>query len=117
MSTTGGITGPVTYAAGTTSRTNNGKAASVSEAYAHAGSGVSGGGKPAGDGNGDRLELSEHGRLLSHAAQLAGKLRDIGDVRPEAIDQARAMIESGELFSSDALRQAARNLMKIIKRA
>ena len=111
MATTG-ISPTLTYTAGTVSRPAGGKAASVSEAYAGAGSAITGGTDTR---SVDRLELSEQGQLLSRAADLASGLNSLPDARDDAIDKAKAMIESGELFSPSALKQAARNIGRFLK--
>lgn len=115
MSATGGISNSINVTAGTVSHSTGGRAATVSEAYANVKSaGITAPGQQT-QATGDKLELSETGKLLSQAAQLAPKLQDVPDVRQDAIDKARQMIESGELFSKDAIRQAARNLRQFLK--
>jgi len=84
----------------------------------------------------DRVELSDRGRLLALAASFTGPnhrqaalsakvfahshslpgLASLAeqDVRPDAIENARRLIESGELFSRDALRRAARKIRPLL---
>jgi len=64
---------------------------------------------------GDRVDLSAQGKLLSKAAEIAGKLKDIPDTRQDVIDRAKKLLESGELFSKDNIRKAARNLKPFIE--
>ena len=115
MPTTGGLSNSISVTAGTVSHAASGRAATVTEAYSHAKSAGNTAAGTQAQASRDRLELSDAGQLLSDAAQIAKKLHDIPDVRQDVIDNARQMIESGELFSTDALRQAARNLRGFLK--
>jgi len=113
MASTGGILPTTTLAPGTVSRTGSGKAASVTQAYAHAaGTTAAASNQPA---RGDRVDISEQGRLLCQALQFAAPLNDVPDVRPDKVEEARKLIESGELFSKDAIRQAASNIKDVLK--
>ena len=100
----------VTHDPGTVSRSGSGKAASITEAYAHNASRVANSAAT----KGDRLEPSDKGRLLGEAAGLIKRLNALSDVRPEAVERARRMIESGELFCKDAIRQAAEGLKRFL---
>ncbi|HUW31331.1 MAG TPA: hypothetical protein VM223_06930 [Planctomycetota bacterium] len=111
MSATGGISrATATYLAGTVSQTASGRPATVTEAFAQPG-----GTTDARTDRADRMELSETGRLLSYASDLARKLKDLPDVRPEVIDNARRTLESGELLSDDVIRQVAGKLGTFVK--
>jgi len=102
----------VTLDTGTVSRSASRKAASITEAYnAHNSPRITN--APA--AKGDRLELSERGRLLSEASGLAKKLERLPDVRPQTIERAERMMESGELFSKDAIRRAAERLRRFLE--
>ena len=116
MSALGGIHNSVTCATGTVSQTGGGRADSVSETYAP-NPAVSTTARPpsAMPHDGDKLEISELGKLLSSAAELARKLGEVPDTREDAIDTARRMIESGELFSDDAIHQAAHRLKRFLR--
>ena len=105
--------GPLTYNPGTISRSGGRKAASVTEAYAHNSSGASR--KVA--SKADKLELSARGRQLGQAAAFTKKLDTMPEVRPDAIENARKMIQSGELFTQKAIRQAAKNLKNFLQQA
>ena len=96
----------VTGNLGSVGRSQTQRAASVTKAYAHNASRIT----HNGTAKGDRLEFSQRGRMLSEAEGLAKKLEGAPDVRPEAIEEARKAIDSGELFSKRAIRQAANNL-------
>jgi len=111
MSETGGISrATASYLAGTVSQTASGRPATITEARDLLGSITS----TQGDQS-DRVELSETGRLLSYASDLARKLKNLPDVRPEVIDNARRMLESGELFSDGVIRKAAGELSRFLK--
>ena len=111
MSETGGISrATASYLAGTVSQTASGRPATVTEAFAQPG-----GTTDARTDRADRMELSETGRLLSYASDLARKLKDLPDVRPEVIDNARRTLESGELLSDDVIRQVAGKLGTFVK--
>ncbi|NQT21595.1 MAG: flagellar biosynthesis anti-sigma factor FlgM [Planctomycetes bacterium] len=102
-----------THNTGTISRSIGKKAASVSETYAHNASDAPKKTSP----KGDKLELSDKGRQLGEAAAFTKMLGAMPDVRPQAIENARKAIESGELFSPNAIKQAARNLKPFIDQA
>ena len=89
------------------------KAASITEAYAHNSSGATT--KVA--SKADKLELSARGRQLGQAAAFAKKLQSMPEPRPDVIENARKMIQSGELFSQEAIRQAASNLKAFLQQA
>ncbi|HUS57328.1 MAG TPA: hypothetical protein VM141_01640 [Planctomycetota bacterium] len=112
MAATGGISATTTCNTGTISRPGNGKAASITKAYAA--SGALSTTAPQGP-QGDRIELSDRGLMLGRAIEIARPLKDVPDVRPEKIEEARKLIESGELFSKDAIRQAARHIKDILR--
>ena len=104
------ITPAATCTTGTITLSEGHRAATISEAcgtVASAGSTLTAPGK-------DRLELSDRGRLLSEADGFASRLRKLPDVRPEAVERARRLIESGELFNKDAVRQAAKSLRDLL---
>lgn len=100
----------ITGNAGTIDRSDRRRASSVTEAYARNTSRT----VKTGSAKGDRLDLSEKGRLLGQAALFLNRLNAAPDVRPEAIENARQMAESGELLSRSALREAARNVKKFL---
>ena len=117
MAATGGMLPTTTLAPGAISRPGSGKAASVTQAYAHAAGSAGAPGAPAApaQSQGDRVDLSEQGRMLGLALQFSAPLKDTPDVRPDKIEEARKLIESGELFSKDAIRQAARQVKDVLK--
>jgi len=111
MSATGGISrATASYLAGTVSQASNGRPATITEARDLLGSITT-----TQADQSDRVELSESGRLLSYASDLARKLKDLPDVRPEVIDNARRMLESGELLSDDVIRRVAARLRKLME--
>jgi len=104
-----GIT--TTYSPGSVATSDASRPASATEAYAANGTTSA----DAAGRNTDRVELSDRGRMMGLAAKFLGQLAVAEDVRPEKIEEARRMIESGELFSSDALRKAARNIRRLLE--
>ena len=104
---------PLTYNPGTISRSGGRKPASITEAYAHNTSGAT----RQVASKADKLELSARGQQLSQAAAFTKKLQSMPEVRPDVIENARKMIQSGELFSQKAIRQAASNLKAFLQQA
>jgi len=101
----------VTGNLGSIGRSKTQRPASATKAYAHNASRIT----HKATAKGDRLEFSRRGRLLSEAEGLAKKLEGTPDIRPEAIEEAGKAIDSGELFSRRAIRQAANNLRKFLE--
>ena len=105
---------PLTYNPGTISRSGGRRPASVTEAYAHNTSGAT---RKVASKAADKFEISARGQQLGQAAAFTKKLQSMPEVRPDVIENARKMIQSGELFSQEAIRQAASNLKAFLQQA
>lgn len=60
----------------------------------------------------DTIDISAEARLANTVQVSAKKLDDLSDIRPEKVEAARQALESGALFSEQAVREAAEAMVR-----